>query len=128
MQQVTWAHALAVACGASFGALARWLAGIWLNPVWIGFPLGTLFVNCLGGLLIGMAMAWFARTPDELLRLLLVTGFLGGFTTFSAFSMESLHLLERGQWTLATVHTLLHVLGALACAAAGLKLARALLG
>ena len=95
--------------------------------MWAGFPLGTLFVNCLGGLLIGMAMAWLARSPDEMLRLLLVTGFLGGFTTFSAFSMESLHLLQEDRWAMAALHSLTHVLGALACAGAGLKLARMLL-
>ena len=128
MQQITWAHAFVVSIGAVFGSLARWLASVWLNPVWAGFPLGTLFVNCLGGLLIGAAMAWLARTPDEMLRLLLVTGFLGGFTTFSAFSMESLHLLHKGEWGLAVAHTLVHVLGALGCAAIGMRLARLMQG
>ena len=81
--------------------MLRWLAGLWLNERWHGFPLGTLFVNCVGGLLVGIALAWFERTPDEMLRLLLVTGLLGGFTTFSAFSVESLMLLQRGEWLLA---------------------------
>jgi CrcB protein len=121
------AQVLAVAAGAAVGALARWGAGLWLNARWAGFPLGTLFVNCVGGLLIGLALAWFERTPNELLRLLLVTGFLGGLTTFSAFSAESLLLIQRGQWTLAAVHTLAHVLGALACAAVGFKLLDTLL-
>ena len=115
------AQVLAVAAGAAVGALARWGAGLWLNARWAGFPLGTLFVNCVGGLLIGLALAWFERTPNELLRLLLVTGFLGGLTTFSAFSAESLLLIQRGQWTLAAGHTLAHVLGALACAAIGFR-------
>ena len=67
-----------------------------------------------------MALAWFERTPNEMLRLLLVTGLLGGFTTFSAFSVESLVLLQRGRVAAArSVHTLpAHVVGALACAAA----------
>ena len=121
------AQVLAVAAGAAVGALARWGAGLWLNARWAGFPLGTLFVNCVGGLLIGLALAWFERTPNELLRLLLVTGFLGGLTTFSAFSAESLLLIQRGQWTLAAGHTLAHVLGALACAALGFKLLDGLL-
>lgn len=111
----------AVAAGAAVGALARWGAGLWLNARWAGFPLGTLAVNCIGGLLIGLALAWFERTPNELLRLLLVTGFLGGLTTFSAFSAESLLLIQRGQWVLAAGHTLAHVLGALACAAIGFR-------
>ena len=123
-----WLQALAVAFGAALGALLRWRAGLWLNAIWTGFPLGTLLVNAVGGLLIGSALAWFEQSPDELLRLLLVTGFLGGLTTFSAFSVESLLLLQRGQWLLAAGHTLAHVLGALVCAAAGFALTRSLLG
>jgi len=123
----TGLQAAAVAGGAALGALARWAAGLWLNPLWGGFPLGTLLVNCLGGGLIGVAMVWFSRSPDELLRLLLVTGLLGGFTTFSAFSAESLGLLQRGAWLLALLHSAAHLLGALACAALGFVLARGLL-
>ena len=58
-------QALAVAAGAAVGALLRWGAGLWLNARWAGFPLGTLFVNCVGGLLIGVALAWFERTPER---------------------------------------------------------------
>ena len=125
---LSWLQALAVALGAALGALLRWRAGLWLNATWTGFPLGTLLVNAVGGLLIGSALAWFEQSPDELLRLLLVTGFLGGLTTFSAFSVESLLLLQRGEWLLAAGHTLAHVLGALVCAAAGFALTRSLLG
>jgi CrcB protein len=127
MGAVTWAHAIAVAVGASIGAVARWLAGLWLNMVWAGFPLGTLFVNCVGGLLIGIALVWFDRIPNEALRLLWVTGFLGGLTTFSSFSGESLVLLQRGEWTLALGHTVAHLFGCLACAALGFWIARAVL-
>ncbi len=123
-----WLQVLAVSAGAAAGALARWGAGLWLNARWAGFPLGTLFVNAVGGLLIGMALAWFERSPNELLRLLLVTGFLGGLTTFSSFSAESLLLLQRGQWGLAAGHSLAHLLGALACAALGFRLLDTLLG
>ena len=128
MQSLPFAQVLAVAAGAAVGALLRWFTGLWLNPQWGGFPLGTLLVNCAGGLLIGVAMVWFSRQPNEVLRLLLVTGFLGGLTTFSAFTGESLAMLERGDWTWAVAHTLAHVLGALACAALGWRLARLLLG
>ena len=120
-------HAAAVAGGAAVGALLRWGAGLAFNAAWAGFPLGTLLVNCLGGLLIGVAMVWFARSPDDTLRLLLVTGVLGGFTTFSAFSAESLGLLQRGHWGLALLHSAAHLLGALACTALGFVLARAVL-
>ncbi|HWH82136.1 MAG TPA: fluoride efflux transporter CrcB [Burkholderiaceae bacterium] len=122
-----WGQVLAVSVGAAVGALARWLAGLWLNARWAGFPLGTLAVNCVGGLLIGMALAWFERAPNEALRLLLVTGFLGGLTTFSSFSGESLILLQRGEFGLALAHSAAHLLGSLACAALGFALARALL-
>jgi len=122
-----WPQLAVISLGASAGAVLRWLAGLWLNDRWSGFPLGTLFVNCAGGLLVGVALAWFERTPDEMLRLLLVTGLLGGFTTFSAFSVESLVLLQRGEWALALGHTLAHVVGAVACAAIGFRLAALLL-
>ena len=124
---LTPAHALAVALGGVVGCLLRWLAGVWLNTRWEAFPLGTLFVNCIGGLAIGAALFWFERTPDETLRLLVVTGVLGGFTTFSSFSVESLVMLQRGQYVLAVAHALAHVLGALVCAGIGFRLAKGLL-
>ena len=119
-----WAQVLAVSAGAVAGALLRWLTGLWLNSAWHGFALGTLAVNCVGGVLIGAALAWFEQSPNALLQLLLVTGFLGGLTTFSAFSGESLLLLQRGQFGLAFAHTLAHVLGALLCAGFGFRLMR----
>ena len=122
-----WLQAAAVAFGAALGALLRWRAGLWLNASWAGFPLGTLLVNTVGGLLVGSALAWFEQSPNELLRLLLVTGVLGGLTTFSAFSVESLMLLQRGDWWLAAAHTLAHVVGALLCAGLGFTVARSLL-
>jgi CrcB protein len=125
-QALPWAQVLAVALGASVGALLRWIAGLWLNAS-PHVPLGTLLVNCAGGLLIGMLMVWFERVPNELLRLLLVTGFLGGLTTFSTFSGESLALLQKGAWGWAAAHTLAHTLGALGCAALGFGIARTLL-
>jgi CrcB protein len=121
---ITAVQAGAVALGAAAGALLRWGAGLALNGLWGGFPLGTLLVNALGGLLIGLSMVWFARAPDELLRLLLVTGLLGGFTTFSSFSAESLGLLQRGDLGLALLHSAAHLLGALACCAMGFALGR----
>lgn len=119
-------HLLAVAVGAAVGAVCRHLANLWLNVAWPGFPLGTLAVNLVGGLLIGVALVAFQRVPNDLLRLLLVTGFLGGLTTFSAFSAESLNLLLRGALPMALLHTLAHVAGALAAAALGHALGRQL--
>lgn len=123
-----WDGAAAVAGGAAIGALGRWGAGVWLNARWAGFPLGTLLVNLIGGLLMGFALVWLQEREYGALRLFVMTGLLGGFTTFSAFSAESLALLERGQLAMAAAHTLAHVLGALACAALGVVLARALAG
>lgn len=116
-----WAQLFAVALGSVIGGVTRWQVQAWLNPRWAGFPLGTLAVNCVGGLLIGMALAWFERTPNEVLRLLLVTGCLGGLTTFSSFSGESLVLLRGGAWGMALAHTAAHVLGSLAFAAIGFR-------
>ena len=65
-----WLGIAAVSAGAVAGSLLRWAAGIWLNARWAGFPLGTLFVNCVGGLLIGAVLFWLERSPNELLRLL----------------------------------------------------------
>jgi CrcB protein len=124
---VPWLQVGAVAIGAGAGALLRWWAGVALNGQWGGFPLGTLLVNCVGGLLIGAALVWFDRTPNEVLRLLLVTGFLGGLTTFSAFSGESLSLMQRGEYAWALAHTTAHVVGSLAFAAIGFRLMRSAL-
>lgn len=117
-------HLLAVAAGSAAGGVCRWLAGLWLNAAWPVFPLGTLLVNVVGGLLIGAAMAWLSAAPNEGWRLLFVTGFLGGLTTFSAFSYESLALLQSARFGSALLHALLHVFGALAAAALGWWLVR----
>jgi fluoride exporter len=113
--------------GAMLGAWLRWTAGLWLNAAWPLWPLGTWVVNCVGGLLMGVCMVALMRWPSETARLFWMTGLLGGLTTFSAFSAESLHLLHRGEWLTALSHTLAHVLGALACAALGFALAKAAL-
>ena len=114
-----WVQLFAVALGSVIGGVARWQTQFWLNPRWAGFPLGTLLVNCVGGFLIGVALAWFERMPNEWLRLFLITGCLGGLTTFSSFSGESLVLLQRGEYAMALAHSAAHVLGALAGAALG---------
>lgn len=116
--------AIAVSLGAALGALVRWGTALAFNTAGAALPLGTLIVNTVGGLLVGVALVWFGRHPDETLRLFAVTGFLGGLTTFSAFSAESLLLIQRGDWLAALGHTLAHVLLALGAAAAGFALAQ----
>lgn len=120
-------QAACVAGGSAVGALLRWGVGLALNPLWGGFPLGTLAINMAGGLVIGVAAAWLSQPGDHLLRLLLMTGLCGGFTTFSAFSLESLLLLQRGAVAMAAAHAAAHVLGSLACAALGWGLGQAML-
>ena len=122
--QPAWLLGLAVALGGGVGSVLRWRIGLWLNPLALPFSAGTLAVNCVGGLLIGLLVVWFEEHPSELGRLALITGGLGGLTTFSAFSAESLSLLLRGLPGLALAHSLAHLLGALACAALGWWLGR----
>jgi CrcB protein len=106
---------LAVGIGAAVGAWIRWGLGLWLNAVLPQLPMGTLAANIIGGYLIGLALAWFALTegvPPEA-RLLIVTGFLGGLTTFSTFSAEAVGLLARQQYGWAVTHVGMHVIGSL---------------
>lgn len=118
----------AVGAGAVLGAWLRWLLAYWLNPRLAHLPLGTLAANLAGGYLIGIAMAAFALNPSvsPLWRLLLVTGFLGGLTTFSTFSAESVVLLQGQQWGAALLHVVLHLGGSVLATFAGILTFRAL--
>lgn len=113
---------IAVSLGAALGALLRWVFSVALNAVFPLLPLGTLGANLLGGLLMGVALGFFAQHAElpDTWRLLCVTGFLGGLTTFSSFSGEVTLLLRDGRaaWALATIAA--HVLGSLAMTALGL--------
>src|SRR3954466_2498390 len=118
---------LLVAAGGAVGSMARYQIGAWVlarTETW-SFPLGTFIVNVLGcliaGVLIGAAEYRGFLTPE--LRLLLFTGFLGGFTTFSAFGVETVALIERGQFAVATGYVAASVLCGLAALYAALKLA-----
>ena len=104
---------IAIGIGAAVGAWLRWGLGLWLNPVLPTLPLGTLAANLLGGYLIGLSIAFFAQQPglSPEWRLLIITGFLGGLTTFSTFSAEIFTLLSRQQWGWGALSVSLHLLG-----------------
>lgn len=104
---------LAISGGASLGALLRWLLGTQLNAMLPSLPLGTLAANLLGGYLVGIAVAYFAGHPGlpPEWRLFIVTGFLGGLTTFSTFSAEVVTQLMEGRWSWALGTVAVHVLG-----------------
>lgn len=115
---------VAICIGASLGALSRWGLALWLTPGGL-IPWGTLAANLVGGYLIGACIAIFESMPqlDPVWRLGLVTGFLGGLTTFSAFSAEVVIYLMDARYGLAVFTAVLHVLGSLLMTAAGLKTA-----
>lgn len=116
---------VAVGIGAALGAWLRWALGIWLNPVFPVIPLGTLSANLLGGFIIGGVLSSagpLAFSPA--LRLLLVTGFLGGLTTFSTFSAETTTLLLKARYGWALLAVAAHVLGSLGLTALGALLVR----
>lgn len=107
---------VAVGAGAALGAWLRWALSNWFNPAVAYLPLGTLASNLIGGFLVGIAVAYFAvhATLAPEWRLACVTGFLGGLTTFSTFSAESMQLLMNAQYAAAGLHSGLHLLGSLA--------------
>ena len=122
-----WSGFIAVGVGAAVGAWLRWGLGTALNPLFPTLPLGTLAANLIGGLLIGFAMELLTRhavLPPEV-RLLVVTGFLGGLTTFSTFSAEVVTLLLRREWLWGSITIGGHVLGSLAMTIAGIAAMRA---
>ena len=119
-----------IAVGASLGAWLRWGLSHWLNPRIADFPLGTLSANLIGGYLVGIAVAFFSAntslSPEW--RLLAITGFLGGLTTFSTFSAEVTELLGRGEWTTGFLLAATHLVGSLLLTAAGFATFRAVAG
>lgn len=117
-----WYSILAISAGASVGAVLRWLLGTSMNAIFPTIPLGTLAANLIGGYLIGVAMAFFAGHPgiSPAWRLLIITGFLGGLTTFSTFSAEVTALLQQGRLGWAVAEISVHVLGSLSMTLLGL--------
>jgi CrcB protein len=117
----------AISAGASLGALLRWQLSLRLNPLLPALPLGTLVANLAGGYFVGVALGWLAQHPElpPHIRLFIVTGLLGGLTTFSTFSAEVVSHLESGRlgWALAIAGA--HLAGSLLLTALGLASVRA---
>jgi len=118
----------AVGIGAAIGAWPRWGFSLWLNPRLPEFPLGTLASNLIGGYLVGLAVAYFLVRHDlpPPWRLFVITGFLGGLTTFSTFSAEVTEILARGDYGTGVALAATHLFGSLLLTAAGFATFRAL--
>lgn len=113
---------LAISIGASLGALLRWWLGLALNGLFPTVPPGTLAANLVGGYLVGLAIAFFATytavAPEW--RLLVITGFCGGLTTFSTFSAEIVTLLQQGRAAWAFAAAGMHLAGSVLATVAGI--------
>lgn len=115
------APVISVALGGAFGAVARYLVGLA-----VAFPLGSLAVNVLGSLVIGIVWAYFTQRELHGWFPLILTGFLGGFTTFSAFSLDTMRLIETGRFSAAFIYVVASVLLSLGACALGLWLTKGL--
>jgi CrcB protein len=119
---------IATGFGAFFGACLRYLLGLGLNSIFPTIPLGTLAANMLGGLIMGVTMVLFAQfqalSPET--RLFIGTGFLGGLTTFSTFSAETVSLMLRGEYGWAGAEISLHLVGTLGMTLTGFFVVQAI--
>ena len=121
---------LIVAAGGALGAMARYGLGRWL-PTTAGWPWPTLAANVLGGLLMGLLTGWLAfrgGAHGETIRLFAAVGVLGGFTTFSAFSLETVLMIERRQFAMASGYVAVSVAASVIALFLGLMLARRAFG
>ena len=117
-----WKSVVAISVGASLGALLRWWLGSQLNSLFPTIPPGTLTANLVGGYVVGIAIAFFATysaiAPEW--RLLIITGFCGGLTTFSTFSAEIVTLLQQGRSLWAVSAAAVHLGGSVLMTLAGI--------
>ena len=118
-----WKTVLVICVGASLGALLRYWLGVVLNEHFPTIPPGTLAANLIGAYIVGLALAYFSTNvsiaPEW--RILIITGFCGGLTTFSTFSAEIVTLLEHGRATMAFAAIVAHVGGSLLMTFAGIS-------
>ena len=120
---------LAVGVGAAVGAWLRWGLGLFLNSTFPTLPMGTLASNLVGGYFVGLAVAFFAHHPglSPDVRLFVITGVLGGLTTFSTFSAEAVTLLNRAEYGWAVAHISAHLAGSLVLTLLGMLTVNAIL-
>ena len=122
MFNFTFTNFLIVGFSAAIGAWLRWVIGYFLYVLYPGLPFGTLAVNLLGGFLMGMSIAYFqavTTTLSEELKLFINIGFLGGLTTFSAYTSDIISLLQKGEVQTSFLFLVSHVFGALIMAYIG---------
>lgn len=119
---------LAIGAGATLGALLRWVLSVRLNPLLPALPLGTLVANLVGGYCVGVAIGWLGQHPElpPQVRLFVITGLLGGLTTFSTYSAEVVAHLEQGRLGWALLLAGAHLAGSLVLTMLGLATARAM--
>ena len=118
----TFTNFLIIGFAAAVGAWLRWLIGYFLYILYPGLPFGTLAVNLLGGFLMGMSIAYFQATTSNLseeLKLFINIGFLGGLTTFSAYTSDIFSFLQKGEVQTSFIFMVSHVIGALIMAYIG---------
>lgn len=117
-----WKPLLAIAVGSVAGGWLRWLLGLKLNSLFPDMPPGTLVANLVAGYVIGVAIAFFAHMPQlpPQWRLLVITGFCGGLSTFSTFSAEIVMLLQQGKYAMAMSTIGVHVTGSVVMTLAGI--------
>ncbi len=117
-----WKPVVAISIGSAAGALMRWQLGIRLNSLFPAIPPGTLVANIVGGYIVGLAIAYSAQAVDIApeWRLLVITGFCGGLTTFSTFSAEVVTLLQQGRLGWALGAAFLHLAGSVLMTLAGI--------
>jgi CrcB protein len=112
-----------ISIGASLGAVLRWFLGLQFNALFSSIPMGTVAANLIGGYVVGLAIGVFNHHPmlSPEYRLLIITGFLGGLTTFSTFSAEVATMIQSGRlnWALATI--CLHVIGSITLTILGIQ-------
>lgn len=120
---------LLVFIGGGFGSMARFLTGRLMGTLFgPTYPWGTLTVNLVGGLLMGLLAGTLARFPGqgENWRLLLGVGVLGGYTTFSSFALDTVNIIERGDWPLAFGYALVSLIGSILAVFLGMAVVRAI--